>query len=148
MITGQLAIETRELSIQTQGEEIDLIDLTPELREFLQATPITDGRLTIFVPGSTASIIATEYEPYLNQDTKRIIKELVPLGDNYQHDRIDNNAHSHLRTSIFGSEMTIPVVNSRLTTGTWQQICFADFDTRPRRRTLVVQLMGIAPTQE
>ncbi len=143
MVVGTLQIETKIHNLRTNGE-IELIDITREIENFVAETRIKEGRCTIFIPGSTASIIATEYESGLIEDTKRVISELIKKGKGYFHDRIDSNAHSHLRTTLFGSEMTIPVTNGRLTLGTWQQIVFAELDVRPRNRKVVFQMMGIA----
>ncbi|MHA2249859.1 MAG: secondary thiamine-phosphate synthase enzyme YjbQ [Candidatus Kariarchaeaceae archaeon] len=142
MPTGQLQIETRIHQFQTKGE-IELIDLTYFIEDFVQATGIREGRVTVFIPGSTAAIIATEFERGLIEDNIRIIQELIPKGGGYQHDRIDSNAHSHLRSSLFGSEMTIPVIEGRVTLGTWQQIVFVELDVRPRNRKVVFQILGI-----
>jgi secondary thiamine-phosphate synthase enzyme len=143
MVVGNMQIETKIHQLQTNGE-IELVDLTRFMEDFINETNIAEGRITIFVPGSTAAIIATEYERGLIQDTKEMIAELIPKGKGYAHDRIDNNAHSHLRTSLFGSEMTIPVTNGRPTLGTWQQVVFVELDVRARNRQVVFQLMGIA----
>lgn len=143
MVSGEMTIITEEFHFSTDGEEIDLIDLTQKIREFISSTKISEGRVTVFVPGSTGAIFATEFEPRLNKDTKRVIAEVIKRGDNYEHDKIDNNAHSHLRTSFLGSEMTIPVIGGRPTLGTWQQIVFGDMDTRPRNRTVIFQMIGI-----
>ena len=54
----------------------------------------------------------------------------------------DGNGHSHMRASLLGPSLTIPFVEKTLTLGTWQQVVYVDFDIRPRRRELVVQLVG------
>ena len=54
----------------------------------------------------------------------------------------DGNGHSHVRAALLKGSLTVPIVNGRLTLGTWQQIIFVDFDNRSRRRELVVQVMG------
>lgn len=144
MVKGELEIHSKTLEFQTQGEEVDLIDLTHEIQAYIRSYTITDGRITVFVPGSTAAIITTEFEPRLNEDTKDMVKKLIPRGLGYRHDEIDDNAHSHLRATLLGSEMTIPIINNRAILGTWQQVVFADFDVYPRRRTVVLQIMGIS----
>lgn len=142
MVVGQLQIETKVHNLRTGGE-IELIDLTNEIEDFISETKIKEGRITIFIPGSTASIIATEFERGLIEDTKKFIDEIIPRGIGYYHDRIDSNAHSHLRTTLFGSEMTIPITQGRPTLGTWQQIVFVELDVRSRSRRVVFQIMGI-----
>ncbi len=142
MISGQLSIETKELSVDTSGE-IDIIDITDELDKFVHESGIREGRLTVFHPGSTAAIITTEYEHGLIEDLKKTIARIIPRRDDYLHDRIDTNARSHLRATFLQAELTIPIIKGRLVLGTWQQVALVDLDVRPRRRRVVLQIMGI-----
>ncbi len=83
-----------------------------------------------------------EYESGAVADFKRLIKELAPKGANWLHDRIDNNAHSHLRAALIGPSLTIPIKNGELVLGTWQQPVFLELDIHPRRRRLQVTILG------
>ena len=141
--TGPLTIMSEIHKFHTKGE-IDIIDLTYPITEFVTNSKINEGRLTVFCIGSTGAIVATEYEGGLIQDNKKIIKQLIPQRAEYDHDSIDNNAHSHLRSTLFGSEMTIPVINNELTLGTWQQVVFLELDVHHRNRQVVFQIMGIS----
>ncbi len=142
MPEGMLNIKSEIFQFRTNGE-IDIIDLTPALRQFIDNSGITEGRVTVFCTGSTGAIACTEYESGLLQDNKKILKNLIPRGSGYKHDEIDNNAHSHLRSTLLGSEITIPVINGRLVLGTWQQVVFFELDVRKRNRQVVFQIMGI-----
>lgn len=98
----------------------------------------------MFVVGSTAGITTIENEPGLVADFKEFVDRLAPERDDYRHNLTegDGNAHSHLRASLIGPSLSVPVEGGRLTLGTWQQIVLVDFDVRPRRREIVVQLAG------
>ncbi|MHA2091237.1 MAG: secondary thiamine-phosphate synthase enzyme YjbQ [Candidatus Kariarchaeaceae archaeon] len=143
MVVGQLQVETTEYQFKTDGE-IEIIDLTDNLNDFVKTSGIQEGRVNVFVPGSTGAIVAVEYERGLLQDVKEIIPLLIPKGKGYQHDRIDSNAHSHLRATLYGPEMTIPVTKGTTILGTWQQVVFLELDVRPRHRRVVFQIMGVA----
>ena len=103
------------------------------------------GTVTVFAVGSTAGITTTEYEPGLvNHDLKALFDKLAPEDGVYRHEETwhDDNGHSHVRASLLGPSLTVPLVNGRLTLGTWQQIILIDFDTRVRDRHVVVQVLG------
>lgn len=133
----------KELSFSTKGDT-DIINLTPIIEQELGHLEISDGIVTIFAPGATGAITTIEYESGLINDFKRIIKKLIPQDETYQHNKRwgDDNAHSHLRASIIGPELTIPLSQRQLLLGTWQQVIFVDFDVRPRNRTLILQFIG------
>ncbi|MCH8908851.1 MAG: YjbQ family protein [Candidatus Heimdallarchaeota archaeon] len=135
-------IQTYQEILQTNGE-IELIDLTNKVMNYLAESKITDGTVHISCPGSTSAVITTEFEPGVVKDTKDLLNKLIPKGIGYEHDKIDNNAHSHLRASFLGANQTIPIKENRLLLGTWQQIVFVELDVRPRTRTVIFQFMGI-----
>ncbi|NJE26063.1 YjbQ family protein [Thermococcus sp. MV5] len=130
-----------ELKFSTNGE-IDLIDLTYNIEEIVERSGIKNGQVLVFVPGATGAIVTIEHERGLLEDFKKLLRELVPRGAGYRHDLIDNNAHSHLRATLLGPSLVLPVVEGRVIRGTWQQIFFVELDVRPRRRKVVVQVIG------
>ena len=139
-----MAVETHEIHVNTQGHS-QVLDLTQGLIAALAETNIADGTATLFVIGSTAGITTTEFEPGLvNHDLKHYYDKIAPENAYYKHEETwhDDNGHSHVRASMLGPSLTVPIVNRRPTLGTWQQIILIDFDTRPRSRTIVVQLIG------
>ncbi|TSA47503.1 MAG: YjbQ family protein, partial [Chloroflexi bacterium] len=95
-------------------------------------------------PSSTSGLTTVEFELGAVADLKRMFEELAPSGRDYAHNATwdDGNGHSHMRASLLGSSLTIPFVEETLTLGTWQQVVHVDFDVRPRRRELVVQMVG------
>jgi len=134
-------IHTKELHFSTNGE-IDLVDITAEVEKVVEESGIKNGIALVFVPGATGAIVTIEHESGLLEDFKRALKELIPKGEGYLHDRIDDNAHSHLRATLLGASECFPVVNGRLLRGTWQQIFFVELDVRPRHRRVIVQIVG------
>ncbi|MEZ0396784.1 MAG: secondary thiamine-phosphate synthase enzyme YjbQ [Anaerolineales bacterium] len=138
-----MPVKTLSLSLATRGHT-DIHDLTADLTRCLSDSGLTFGLLTVFCPSSTSGVTTVEYEPGAVSDLKRLFEELVPAGRDYAHNATweDGNGHSHMRASLLGPSLTIPFVNRRLTLGTWQQVIFVDFDIRPRRRELIVQIVG------
>ncbi|NJE02360.1 secondary thiamine-phosphate synthase enzyme YjbQ [Thermococcus sp. JdF3] len=136
-----MTVLTRELRFQTKGE-IDLIDITREVERIVEESGIENGQVLVFVPGATGAVVTIEHESGLLEDFKRALEELIPKGKGYLHDRIDDNAHSHLRATLLGASECFPVVDGRLVRGTWQQIFFVELDVIPRHRRVIVQVVG------
>ena len=132
-----------ELNRQTQGFT-DILDITDEVRSFLAKSKISEGLVTVFVPGSTGGITTIEYEPGLLQDIPEFFDQIIPQNSTYQHDKTwgDGNGFSHVRAALLGPSLSVPVFDGAMKTGTWQQIIFIDFDNRPRNRTITVQIIG------
>lgn len=138
-----MAVVTKQLSVDTRGEG-DIIDVTKDVAEAVEESKLKNGVVTIFVPGSTGALTTIEYEPGLLKDLPNALERLAPKRLEYEHERRwhDGNGHSHVRASIIGPSLTIPIVNGRLTLGTWQQVVFLELDVRSRSRQLILQIMG------
>jgi secondary thiamine-phosphate synthase enzyme len=137
-------VKTREIKIKTKGN-CDVVNLTETVIEALAGSGIKDGTVTIFNIGSTAGITTTEYEPGLvNYDIAATFEKIAPENARYEHEETwhDDNGHSHVRASLLGPSLSVPIVGGRLTLGTWQQIILVDFDTRARVRTIICQIIG------
>lgn len=136
-------IVTRYIRLKTKGNT-DVIDLTDDVLTNLEESGIQNGIVVLFVPGSTGALSTIEYESGAISDIKDIMEKLVPRNYDYKHNYTwnDGNGHSHIRATIIGPSLSIPVVQGELTLGTWQQIVFIDFDTRERRREIVMQIVG------
>ncbi|HEY3275620.1 MAG TPA: secondary thiamine-phosphate synthase enzyme YjbQ [Syntrophorhabdaceae bacterium] len=137
-------IMNERITFETKGAG-DLTDITGELQRLLNKSTLMDGNMTVFVAGSTAGITTFEYEPGMIKDITEFYEKLAPSGVHYHHDDTwgDANGFSHVRAAFTGPSLTLPFEDGRLLLGTWQQVVLAEFDNRPRRRELVVQLMGI-----
>lgn len=130
-----------ELSSRGRG---DTINLTPKVQKILETRPLHNGQVTLFVPGSTASITTVEFEPGLVKDIPEFLERIAPYEKAYHHHETwkDDNGSAHLQAAMLGPSLTVPVVDGNLMLGTWQQIVLIDSDTRPRKRKVVVQLLG------
>lgn len=136
-------VVTRRLTVSTQGNA-DLIDITPQISREVAGSPVASGTVTVFVAGSTAGVTTIEYEPGLLADFRDFWQRAAPRDIPYQHDRAwgEGNGFSHVRASLLGPSLVVPLVAGRLALGTWQQIVVVDFDNRPRQREVVLQIMG------
>ncbi len=134
---------TKRITLQTKGE-CDIIDITPQVEQQLAESNIADGTVTVFVAGSTAGVTTIEYEPGLIADFQNMWELNVPRNIPYRHDARwgDGNGYSHIRASLLGASLVVPLSDKRLMLGTWQQIVVVDFDNRARTRQIVLQIMG------
>ena len=137
-------VETHRIQVHTVGNS-DVVDLGAELSGALGAGRIRNGIATLFVVGSTAAISTTEYEPGLvGHDLAHAMEGIAPEHGRYVHEETwhDDNGHSHVRATLVGPSLTVPLVGGRLTLGRWQQVVLMDFDTQAREREVVVQVIG------
>lgn len=137
-------LETQFITFRTKGNT-DIVDLSGEVERLIRETGFIEGHVTVFGIGSTTGITTIEYEPGLvNHDVNRMFEQLAPYGVPYEHNKTwgDDNGASHLRSFLTGTSKTLPFQNGQLITGTWQQVIFIDFDTRPRNRRVALQFMG------
>lgn len=139
----ELKVYTGYIELTTKGD-IDIIDITEELTSQLKESKIYDGILNVFVSGATGAVATVEYEKELLKDTKNLFRELVKENKTYYHDttHLHGNAVSHLRATLIGPSLTIPITEGSLQLGVWQQVVFIEFDNRPRNRKLVVKIIG------
>jgi len=128
-----------KLKIET-SRRVELIDITSEVQEEIRKSEITEGMCLISTQHTTAAIIINENESGLKEDILNLLNKLVPVGAGYRHDRIDNNADSHLRAMLLGTSEALPVSGGKLELGTWQRIFFAEMDG-PRNRTVNLTLL-------
>jgi len=138
-----MTVITMTIQVQSAGEG-DLINLTEQTTKIVEQSKIVDGIATVFISGSTAALTTIEYEPGLKHDFPEMLSRVAPRNIEYEHDNTwhDGNGHSHVRASLIGPSLTIPFKNHRLLLGTWQQIVLIEMDTRPRRRSIITQVMG------
>jgi secondary thiamine-phosphate synthase enzyme len=134
---------TETISIKTKGF-CDIINITPQVLSIIEQSSVANGLVTIFCAGSTGSITTIEYESGALKDLKEALERIAPSDIPYAHDRRweDGNGFSHVRAALMKPSLTVPLVNGKLTLGTWQQIVFIDFDNRERHRDIIVQIIG------
>ena len=137
-----MKIINEEIILNTNANP-DLVDITGKIAGILEASGMKKGNLTVFVVGSTAAITAFEYEPGLIKDMQELYEKLIPANKHYHHDEAwgDANGFSHFRAALQGPSLTVPFDKGKLLLGSWQQIVLAEFDHRPRKRQVVIQLI-------
>jgi secondary thiamine-phosphate synthase enzyme len=138
-----MTVVTGAIRLTAQGNA-DILDITQEVAARVKESGLSNGIVTVFCPSSTSGLTTIEYEKGCLIDLKRLFDEILPPDREYAHNAKwgDYNGHSHIRSALIKTSFTVPFVNGRLTLGTWQQIIYVDFDNRPRRRELIVQVMG------
>jgi len=138
-----MSVLTKIITVSSNGEN-DMVDITHQIDEAIKESRLQDGIVAIFVSGSTASITTIEYEVGLKKDFPKMLARIAPSEVEYEHDNTwhDGNGHSHVRASLIGPSLTVPFKNKSLMLGTWQQIVLLEMDTRPRKRKIVLQMIG------
>jgi len=132
-----------KIPLETKGEG-DIRNITPQVQTITQKSGLKNGLVCVFNPGSTGSVTTLEYEPGLLVDLPVALDRLAPKDVPYQHELRwhDGNGCSHIKASIMGPCLTVPLQNGRLQLGTWQQIVFIELDVRQRTRNILVHIVG------
>ena len=138
-----MSVFTKELSLSTPGEDA-IVDLTNDLEDAVRKSKITTGVAHLFVVGSTGALTTIEYEPGLLKDVPDMLNRLVPRNIPYAHQETwhDDNGHSHVRASLIGPSLTVPIRDGAVVHGTWQQIVFLELDTHSRKRRILITVIG------
>ena len=125
-------------SFSTKGE-IDFVDLTDKVHEVVSRSGVRNGLVHVFAPHATGILVLTENEYGLLNDIKNFLEKVIPKRGGYMH---PSNAHSHLRSMLLPPDKTLPVVDGHVEFGTWQSLIFVETDVHPRRRTVIIQVIG------
>jgi secondary thiamine-phosphate synthase enzyme len=138
-----MPVHTRTITVKS-GPDMDIINITDQVQGVVSQSGMEAGTATVFVPGSTASVTTTEFEPNRNQDLRAAAERLVPSDMDYLHHKTwgDENGKSHIRASLFGPGLSVPFTKGKLCLGSWQQIVVLDFDIPARTREVVIQIIG------
>jgi secondary thiamine-phosphate synthase enzyme len=137
IILGSLVMT--EFRLRTQAR-VELINITPELANIAKASGIRQGALLVLVPHTTAGITINENaDPDVCADLIDELERLVPRRGTFRHG--EGNADAHVKASLMGSSVLVPVKQGKLVLGTWQGVFFCEFDG-PRHRTVVAELLG------
>ena len=135
---GSFKVVNRSYSFSTRGE-IDFVDLTYMVQQAVSDSTIRNGIVHVFAPHATGILILTENDSDLLNDVKAFLEEIVPKRRAYQH---PSNAHAHLRSVLMPPDKTLPVIDGHVEFGTWQSLLFVETDVYPRKRTVLMQVMG------
>ena len=126
------------ITFVTKGE-IDFIDLSDKVRDTVTKSKIRNGIIHVFAPHATGILVLTENDSALLSDIKDFLEEVIPKNRLYSH---PSNAHSHLRSLLLPPDKTLPVVGGKVEFGTWQSLLFVETDVYPRKRTIIIQVLG------
>jgi len=133
-----MKILNESFTFSTRGE-IDFVDLSSRVEEIVRKSGVKNGLAHVFAPHATGILILTEYESALLNDIRNALERLIPKRGSYQH---PSNAHSHIRSALLCPDRTLPIVDGRVAFGTWQSLLFVETDVYPRKRTVIVQVIG------
>ena len=142
-LVGAAMVRTVRYQVHTSGQD-DVQDVTLDIAKAVSASDMTSGIVNVAVVGSTAGITTIEFEPGAVNDFTRLLEMFAPRDGIYKHHERwgDDNGSSHVRGALVGPSLTVPFCDQKLMIGRWQQIVLLEFDTRPRTRDLIVQLIG------
>ncbi len=133
-----MKIFNQGIEFSTKGE-IDFIDLTENVQKTVSKSQVKNGIVHIFAPHATGVIVLTEHDWNLLEDIRKTLEELTPKQRQYRH---PSNAHSHLRSMFLAPDKTLPIIDGKLALGTWQSVLFVEVDVHPRRRKVIIQVLG------
>jgi len=138
-----LSLKHYIIELETKGEG-EIRDITEIVQEKVQDSEMKDGIANLFVQGSTAALIVIENERGLLRDFYSMLGRIAPKSMDYEHEKAyhDGNGHSHVRASLLGPGLSIPFSKGSLSLGTWQSIAFVELDIKPRKRSIVMHLIG------
>ena len=126
------------INLSTKGE-IEFVDLTRNVLDAAARSGVRNGLVHIFAPHATGIVILTENESGLLEDIERWLQEIIPKNRGYEH---PSNAYAHLRSVLLPPDRTIPIIEGKVELGTWQSVLFVETDVHPRRRTVIIQVLG------
>lgn len=126
--------------ILNTDKKVELINITSRINEIIIKNNIHEGLVNISTTHTTSAIIINEDEPGLKKDIINFFDNIVP-EDDYFHDKIDNNARSHLKSILSTQNQTLPIKNTKLNLGTWQSIFFMEFDGPRKSRIIEISLL-------
>jgi len=138
-----MTVKDKRINVKT-SKELDIKNITDQGQKAVSESGIKEGLALFFVSGSTAAITTVEYEPGLLHDIPEALERLFPKDMYYKHHEKwhDGNGHSHVRASLIGPSLTVPITNGSLELGTWQQIILCDMDVPARDREIIIKMMG------
>lgn len=136
-------IFSKEISIHSEGFS-EITNVTGEVEKAASESEFSEGLIHIFPIGSTASISTIEYEPALVEDMKDKLEEFAPKGQQTRHGDTwgDDNGFSHMRATMMGPGITVPLHKGKPVLGTWQQVVIFNHDNRSRDRRIFLQVLG------
>ena len=130
----------KEITVSTSKKQ-ELVDVTEKINEIVSESKVKNGICLIYVPHATAGLTINENaDPNVKDDIVSALNKIVKEHDGWKHDKVDNNAAAHIKSSIVGCSLAVPIKDGSLTLGTWQDIFLCDFDG-PRNRTVIISIL-------
>ncbi len=136
-----MRVVTRSINLSS-SKRLELIDITRNIEEAVSASGIGEGQCIVHAPHATAAIVINEHEEGLVGDILAKVEQLFPRGQNYRHNRIDDNADSHLASAFLGATKVIPILGGKMKRGTWQNVFLLELDGPRSYREVVIQVLG------
>jgi secondary thiamine-phosphate synthase enzyme len=138
-----MGVKEYKITFRTRGFT-DIKNITEEIKEKIHESGFKEGIAVVFVPGATGGVTTMEFEPGVIRDLQETFEKIAPQNGKYHHDYRwgDGNGYAHIRSAIIGTSVSIPFSNGNLQLGMWQSVVFIDFDNKPRRRALIVKILG------
>jgi len=139
----EISVYTDNITLVTKKES-DIIDITQNVKKIIEKSKVKNGIVNVFIAGSTGSITTIEFEPGLKSDFPEALERISPIDIYYKHHETwnDDNGRSHVKASLIGPSLSLPINDGKMIHGTWQQIVFIEHDTRPRNRKIIVTIIG------
>jgi secondary thiamine-phosphate synthase enzyme len=135
---SNLKVENSRITFYSKGE-IEFIDLSEKVQQAVSNSNIRNGIVHVFAPHATGILVLTENEPALLEDVRNLLEEVAPKNGSYNH---PSNAYAHLRSVLMPPDKTLPLINGHVEFGIWQSLMFVETDVSPRKRTVIIQVMG------
>ncbi len=139
-----MPLKTIHLTIDKPEKELYVTNITAHVNSEIKKSKVTDGTVVVFIPGSTAAVTTIEYEPNLLSDLDNMLEKMIPSNIDYEHSKTwgETNGKSHLRASIFGPSVSVPLIGGKMSLGEWQHLVVMDFDVRTRKRDIIIQIIS------
>jgi len=127
------------LTVKTT-QQTELVDITSQVRQAIQAENVQDGFCFLYVPHTTAAVTINESaDPSVKSDILMVLNKIIPWKAGYRH--LEGNSPAHIKSTLVGASEMIAIEKGQLVLGTWQGIFFCEFDG-PRTRKLHLRLMA------
>jgi secondary thiamine-phosphate synthase enzyme len=136
-----MSIFTDYLFFNTKKRQ-EFIRITDEVAEIVKKSAVQDGMVLVSAMHITAGVYVNDWEDGLIQDFQTWLEKLAPAGLSYRHHQTgEDNADAHLKRTIMGHQVMLPITNGKLDLGPWEQVFYAEFDGQ-RKKRVVVKVMG------
>ena len=138
-----MEIKSKEITVDAEGFS-DIKNITEEIAQCVRSSGFSEGIIHIFPIGSTGSISTIEFEPALVEDMREKLDDFAPQDQTTRHGETwgDDNGFSHMRATMMGPGITVPLYEGRPVLGRWQQVVIINHDNKPRSRRIFLQIMG------